>query len=1174
MSAESETTPPRPRGRVAAGHPVDVASGTFFTAWNDIEIGGMAPIVLRRYFSASLEQESLAGLGPGWTHNFALTLSRTAAGFQLRDPSGSFVDFDLATRTSLGSVFNHPAAMELRVEGDFLCVYHWHDWKTGIEKLWFRGMPRGQFRFEQVSTPAGNGLVLDHDDAGRLASVKQMIEGRSIRFEHDGLGRIQSLSVGSRASGERQFCSYAYDAAGRLVSVTDALGLPIHYEYDGAGKMMTETTRGGATYRMRYDSSGRCVSTRCDDGHHATRLQYLLDGKLTIVTDSLGHATAYECNASGQVIKESRPDGAVIESLYDGEGRIVEEVDALGRSTRYRYDASGNTGQIVYPSGFKSAFEYDADHQPTQLRLGSSTWKLAYHRGSLTSVVDPRGIARHYEYDGSGVLTAVIEPNGNKVRIEADESWSYVRIGDDVGVDHEAWFDDLMNMTRRSDPGGASWAFGSDAAGRLVRVVGPDGGAKDFTYDAGGILTSMTDEDGHTARFRSNRHGLLEQATTPDGRVSTFAWDTEGRLKTWTNPASEAATFVRDAVGRAIEICHFDGRVEAFEFDQAGRAKSRRRADGSTLDFAYDARDNLQSVSSGGIALINNTYDDEGRLISTRTPDAEVAFTYGIGEWITGEVQGDWRIDYAYDRSGALASRALSGSPLPPLQFEWDLRLRLSALRRGGRAVETFTYDVGDRQVERHFAGCTIRQTFDIAGRLAGQRVERDGDIVSARTWLHDGRGNVHGIDDSRTGSTRYGFDGDHLLASSVTPDRETVYAYDANGNLLSTTPPGQPSAGDGRKIGAGNALISSGSRRYERDALGHVILIDDRGSQTRLVWDTLGQLREAWLPDGSHATYAYDGLGRRTKASDANGTTRFVWSGQQLLAEIGPDGVMQEYFSCSFDIGTVWRDTRVLHVLNSHHGVPLDGIDAEGRLAWTQRLDDWGRRIEGGTPRDAEIDLPMRFRGQYADSATGMHYNRFRYYDPVAAQYLSPDPLGLVAGPNEFAYGVNPINWSDPHGLSCNTNPGDHTVYVLEKGPPPTPPKVVYVGITVQSPHDRLSQHKNDPPGGGGKTPPLPFDRMRIVASGPPAVPDRTASRLIESSMLANHPVQPQGGGAAQKPSGALLNAARPTNPGYYHSNIPSASPAGTTHLPASTTGGQGYMTPAPGQPIIYPPP
>nr|WP_268872541.1 RHS repeat-associated core domain-containing protein [Yersinia nurmii] len=27
------------------------------------------------------------------------------------------------------------------------------------------------------------------------------------------------------------------------------------------------------------------------------------------------------------------------------------------------------------------------------------------------------------------------------------------------------------------------------------------------------------------------------------------------------------------------------------------------------------------------------------------------------------------------------------------------------------------------------------------------------------------------------------------------------------------------------------------------------------------------------------------------------------------------------------------------------------------------------------------------------------MHYNRFRYYDPQACCYLSPDPIGLAGG-------------------------------------------------------------------------------------------------------------------------------------------------------------------------------
>ncbi|MDN0088699.1 RHS repeat-associated core domain-containing protein [Yersinia nurmii] len=52
------------------------------------------------------------------------------------------------------------------------------------------------------------------------------------------------------------------------------------------------------------------------------------------------------------------------------------------------------------------------------------------------------------------------------------------------------------------------------------------------------------------------------------------------------------------------------------------------------------------------------------------------------------------------------------------------------------------------------------------------------------------------------------------------------------------------------------------------------------------------------------------------------------------------------------------------------------------------------------------------------------MHYNRFRYYDPQACCYLSPDPIGLAGRVNLYAYVTNPLTYIDPLGLaSCRLN-------------------------------------------------------------------------------------------------------------------------------------------------------
>ena len=64
-----------------------------------------------------------------------------------------------------------------------------------------------------------------------------------------------------------------------------------------------------------------------------------------------------------------------------------------------------------------------------------------------------------------------------------------------------------------------------------------------------------------------------------------------------------------------------------------------------------------------------------------------------------------------------------------------------------------------------------------------------------------------------------------------------------------------------------------------------------------------------------------------------------------------------------------------------------------------------------------------LRFQGQYHDEETGLHYNRFRYYDPDVGRFASQDPIGLAGGVNTYQYTPNPVGWVDPLGL-CKCDP------------------------------------------------------------------------------------------------------------------------------------------------------
>jgi RHS repeat-associated protein len=60
-----------------------------------------------------------------------------------------------------------------------------------------------------------------------------------------------------------------------------------------------------------------------------------------------------------------------------------------------------------------------------------------------------------------------------------------------------------------------------------------------------------------------------------------------------------------------------------------------------------------------------------------------------------------------------------------------------------------------------------------------------------------------------------------------------------------------------------------------------------------------------------------------------------------------------------------------------------------------------------------------VRFRGQYFDKETNLHYNYFRdCYDSPIGRYCQPDPIGLAGGTNLYSYvGANPLIRIDPTG-------------------------------------------------------------------------------------------------------------------------------------------------------------
>ncbi|WP_317167610.1 RHS repeat-associated core domain-containing protein [Chryseobacterium sp. c4a] len=95
--------------------------------------------------------------------------------------------------------------------------------------------------------------------------------------------------------------------------------------------------------------------------------------------------------------------------------------------------------------------------------------------------------------------------------------------------------------------------------------------------------------------------------------------------------------------------------------------------------------------------------------------------------------------------------------------------------------------------------------------------------------------------------------------------------------------------------------------------------------------------------------------------------------------------------------------------------GTPTHAYDNNGSLVWERELDIYGSLRKG----DSEF-VPFLYQGQYVDAETGLAYNRFRYYDNEAGNYISQDPIGLAGNnPSIYAYVYDINTQIDGFGLA-----------------------------------------------------------------------------------------------------------------------------------------------------------
>lgn len=1025
--------------------PISLVTGEEIFNVTDFTINGVASVPWVRKYKSSNNVN--AGMGVGWTNPFSEKLVPNELGIAYHNNEARVIPFG---RISVGGQTTNRAEQLTLIRNNEHRYTLIANGGTLVKQ--FELLTGEYYLPTSVRDGIGNGVDLVYD---RHLNLKGAVSDYGARWTLDYQNQLVSQVQWHGINGEQQtLVRYYYNDDNDLIQAEDGNGNSEFYQYQNH-VLVRRTIKSGYSFHFKWTEHSpraRCLRAWGDKINGNATYDYTFEwdianksvtakdtrggveyfkfndaGLPLVKRDQEGGETHYHYNVFNQLTQVVDPSGGIQRFAYDANQKLIQTTGIDGQVTRYRRDSLGNIIETQDSQGHRWHRTY-TDHGlvKTQSNPLNETYHYDYNAlGLPRSITNPLGESWHYIWDNLGQLTAVRDPQGQHTR--------YRRNG-------------LGRVEAITYADGSRTQYEYDPQGNCTAINFPDGTSQRFLYNPLGLLAEQQDQDGRTTRYEYNGLSQVVKRTDTAGHCLHYEYDGERNLVGLINENGDRYCLKYDLNERLIEEIGFDGRTQRYQYNACGHLTVSEEIDPETKQcvnrIAY-RRNGLGQLTEQWLERYNGKphrqklkqfdYDYAGRLVQADNPDRQLRWVYDAVGRVTEAHQDNQIIRHQYDTLGRR-----NGSLLPDgnkIDYQFDQLGRLSQVDLNHQLLTRITRDELGRETQRQCSNQIVAEReYDPQGRLQAQRFGKTSHAhtINQRSYQYNDAGQLSQIDDARRGTTQYYYDAIDRLVQVTGPQPET-FVHDPAGNLLGASTNNVDETQQDRTRQnqiTHNRLNFYGDCHYQYDCRGNRVK-QKRGKGGKLVthyqYDGLNQL-VAVKTDNANVSYQYDALGRRiakiTETSDQKHVMQFWWNDDQLLSEHAHTDSNDRastktylYEPNGFQPLAFIENDETYHYHLDHLGTPQEITNAQGDLVWSATYQAYGNLALADIE---QVENNLRFQGQYFDEETGLHYNRFRYYDPEVGRFTQQDPIGLLGGTNNYQYVPNPVTWVDPFGLSC----------------------------------------------------------------------------------------------------------------------------------------------------------